>query len=179
MTHLRSNQKKQGFRCSNPVKRRQWRKWQVSRGQRHGLPKAPFFVPWSKLRLDLAKPKRRNPDDWAKAPIPRTASDNRPLRPLVYTDMSARLSGMIRANRFARFARIGWFARIGNLSDSCESAWRTIKNWGFNCEWFARIDSRELRCESPVPLSRAIPQSATLRMKSGVAKVSFVHRGKS
>ena len=27
------------------------------------------------------------------------------------------------------------------------------KNRGFNCEWFARIDSRESRCESPVPLS--------------------------
>ena len=27
----------------NPVKRREWRKWRVSRGQRHGLPKAPFF----------------------------------------------------------------------------------------------------------------------------------------
>ena len=26
------------------------------------------------------------------------------------------------------------------------------KNRGFNCEWFARIDSRESRCESPVPL---------------------------
>ena len=37
------------------------------------------------------------------------------------------LSGVIRANRFARFARIGWFARIGNSSDSCESAWRAIK----------------------------------------------------
>ena len=37
------------------------------------------------------------------------------------------LSGVIRANRFARFARIGWFARIGNSSDFCESAWRAIK----------------------------------------------------
>ena len=37
------------------------------------------------------------------------------------------LSGVIRANRFARFARIGWFARIGNSSDSCELAWRAIK----------------------------------------------------
>ena len=27
------------------------------------------------------------------------------------------------------------------------------KNRGFNCEWFARIDSRESHCESPVPLS--------------------------
>ena len=51
---------------------------------------------------------------------------------------------MIRANRFARFARIG--ARIGNSSDSCESAWRAIKIG------FRRIDSCELRCESPVPL---------------------------
>ena len=37
------------------------------------------------------------------------------------------LSGVIRANRFARFARSGWFARIGNSSDLCESAWRAIK----------------------------------------------------
>ena len=61
---------------------------------------------------------------------------------------------MIRANRFARFARFRWSARIGNSSDSCESDWRAIKNRGFNCEWFARIDSRESRCESPVPLSQ-------------------------
>ena len=33
----------------------------------------------------------------------------------------AHLSGVIRPNRFARFARIGWFARIGNSSDSGES----------------------------------------------------------
>ena len=37
------------------------------------------------------------------------------------------LSGVIRANRFARFARIGWFSRIGNSNDSCESAWRATK----------------------------------------------------
>ena len=37
------------------------------------------------------------------------------------------LSGVIRANRFARFARIEWFVRIGNSSDSWESAWRAIK----------------------------------------------------
>ena len=36
-------------------------------------------------------------------------------------------SGVIRANRFARFARIRWFARIRNSSDPCESAWRAIK----------------------------------------------------
>ena len=46
---------------------------------------------------------------------------------------------------------VAWFARIGNSSDSCESAWRAKKR-GFNCEWFARIDSRESRCESPLPL---------------------------
>ena len=62
------------------------------------------------------------------------------------------LSGVIHANRFARFARIGWFARIGNASDSGKSAGRARKNRGFNCEWFARIDLRESRCESPVPL---------------------------
>ena len=38
------------------------------------------------------------------------------------------LSGVIRAiGWFARFVRIGWFARIGNSSDSGESAWRAIK----------------------------------------------------
>ena len=62
------------------------------------------------------------------------------------------LSSVIRASQFARFVRIGWFARIGNSSDSCESAWRAKKNRGFKCEWFARIDSRESHCESPVPL---------------------------
>ena len=46
---------------------------------------------------------------------------------------------MIRANR-----KFEWFGRIGLTR---------YKNRGFNCEWFARIDSRESRCESPVPLS--------------------------
>ena len=32
------------------------------------------------------------------------------------------LTGVIRANRFARFAQIGRFARLGNSSDSCELA---------------------------------------------------------
>ena len=58
------------------------------------------------------------------------------------------LSGVIRANRFARFARIGWFARIGNSNDSGESAWRAIKIG----VWIAN-ELRESRCESPVPLS--------------------------
>ena len=47
---------KQGLCCSNPVKRRKWRKWRVSRGQGRGLPKAPFLGPrwlrkltWSSL----------------------------------------------------------------------------------------------------------------------------------
>ena len=40
---------------------------------------------------------------------------------------SEALSGVIRANRFARLARIGWFSRIRNSSDSCESAWRAMK----------------------------------------------------
>ena len=34
------------------------------------------------------------------------------------------LCGVSRANRFARFARIGWLERIGNSSDSGESATR-------------------------------------------------------
>ena len=56
------------------------------------------------------------------------------------------LSGVIRANGFARFARIGWLARIGNSNDSGDSAWCAIyKNRGFNCEWFARIASRIAR----------------------------------
>ena len=37
------------------------------------------------------------------------------------------------------------------------------KNRGFNCESFARIDSRESRCESPVPLSVGVCVSALLR----------------
>ena len=48
------------------------------------------------------------------------------------------LSGLIRANR-----KFEWFVRIGLTR---------YKNRAFNCEWFARIDSRESRCESPVPL---------------------------
>ena len=60
---------------------------------------------------------------------------------------------------------VAWFARIDS-HDSCksgdarESEIRVIqanrltryKNRGFNCEWFARIDLRESRCESPMPL---------------------------
>ena len=49
------------------------------------------------------------------------------------------LSGVIRTNR-----KFEWFGRIGQ---AC------YKNRGLNCEWFARIDSRESRCESPVPLT--------------------------
>ena len=78
------------------------------------------------------------------------------------------LSGVIRANRFARFARITRFARIGKSSDSCESAWRAIKIGGFNCEWFARSDSRESRCESPVPLS---PSSIELFMRNVLSEI--------
>ena len=44
----------------------------------------------------------------------------------------------IRANR-----KFEWFGWIGLTR---------YKNRGLNCEWFARIDSRESRCESPVPL---------------------------
>ena len=43
--------------------------------------------------------------------------------------------------------RIGWFARITSSSDLCESAWRAI-NIGVSIA----NDSRESRCESPVPL---------------------------
>ena len=48
------------------------------------------------------------------------------------------LSGVIRTNRKSES-----FLRIGLTR---------YKNRGFNCEWFGRIDSRESRCESPVPL---------------------------
>ena len=70
------------------------------------------------------------------------------------------LSGVIRANRFARFARIGWFARIGTSSDACESAWRAIKIGVSTAN-----DSRESRCESPVPL-RSILVSRMLKSSS-------------
>ena len=43
---------------------------------------------------------------------------------------------------------VAWFVRIGLMC---------YQNRGFNCEWFARIDSRESRCESPVPLSCSFP----------------------
>ena len=43
---------------------------------------------------------------------------------------------------------VAWFARIGNSSESCESAWRAIKI-GVSIA----NDSRESRCKSPVPLS--------------------------
>ena len=49
------------------------------------------------------------------------------------------LNGVMRANR-----KFEWFRRIGLTRH---------KNRGLNCEWFARIDSRALRCESPMPLS--------------------------
>ena len=55
-----------------------------------------------------------------------------------FCDLSPRLSGVIRANR-----KFEWFVRIGLMH---------YKNRGFNCELFARIDSRESRCESPAPL---------------------------
>ena len=74
----------------------------------------------------------------------------------------SKLRGVIRANRFAQFARIGWFARIGNSSDSGKSAWRAIKigvssandsGESNRANRVARIDSPKSRCESPVPLS--------------------------
>ena len=65
--------------------------------------------------------------------------------------ISGTLSGVIRANR-----KFEWFMRIGLTR---------YKNRGFNCEWFTRIDSRESRCESPVPLSRhTFKQRSTWRV---------------
>ena len=60
------------------------------------------------------------------------------------------LSGMIRANRFARFARIGWFVRIGNFEWFRWIGLTRYKNRGFNCEMiranrFARIALRIAR----------------------------------
>ena len=51
---------------------------------------------------------------------------------------------MIRANR-----KIEWFRRIDLAR---------CKNWGFNCECFAQINSRESLCESPLPLSWELPR---------------------
>ena len=52
---------------------------------------------------------------------------------------------MIRANRMIRANwKFEWFVRIGLTR---------YKNGDLNCEWFVRIDSRDSRCESPVPLS--------------------------
>ena len=50
-----------------------------------------------------------------------------PLKTAILKGLQIRsgLSGVIRANRFARFAQSG--ARIGNSSDSGESASRAIK----------------------------------------------------
>ena len=64
------------------------------------------------------------------------------------------LSGVIHANR-----KFEWFVRIGLTR---------YKNRGVNCEWFARIDSRDSRCESPVPLSP--PATAKVR-KKGANKI--------
>ena len=57
---------------------------------------------------------------------------------ICYGAQGAELSGVIRANR-----KFGSFVRSGLTR---------YKNRGFDCERFARIDSRESRCESPVPL---------------------------
>ena len=61
------------------------------------------------------------------SPSWRAKCDQIPLLQHIYIYISLELSGVICANRFARFARIGWFARIRNSSDLCESAWRAIK----------------------------------------------------
>ena len=63
-----------------------------------------------------------------------------------------KLSGVIRANRFARIVPIRWFARIGNSSDSCELAWRAIKIGVSIANYSRETDSREPIRESPVPL---------------------------
>ena len=81
------------------------------------------------------------------------ADDLRHLGGSGFGNRPSALSGAIRANRFARFALIGWFARIGKFEPFVRIGLTRYKNRGFDCEWFARIDSREWRCESPVPLS--------------------------
>ena len=59
--------------------------------------------------------------------------------PFVLVVFLALTSGVIRSNR-----KFEWLGRIGLTR---------YKNRGLNCELFAWIDSRESRCESPVPLS--------------------------
>ena len=62
----------------------------------------------------------------------------------------------IRANRVIRANRkFEWFVRI---------VLTRYKNRGFNCEWFARIDSRESGCESPVPLRKILFIKKTLHL---------------
>ena len=60
------------------------------------------------------------------------------------------LSGVIRAIRANR--KFDWFMRIGLTH---------YKKWGFNCEWFERVDSSESRCESPMPLRKSHFQGVT------------------
>ena len=50
---------------------------------------------------------------------------------------------------FARIDSHGWFARIGNSSDSCESAWRAIK---FGASWIALRIARATK-NPPVPVA--------------------------
>ena len=59
MMNLHSTHWKQGLRNSDPRKRRKWRKWQLSRRQRHGLEKPGLFFP-DFLGLHVAAPKSIN-----------------------------------------------------------------------------------------------------------------------
>ena len=98
--------------------------WQIIQNHTLKCLKVPDFVPesaWFCLKL---------PDfvlwEWLKAPesasCPESESPRTKKHQLVFNERdlwasSVALSGVIRANRFARFARIGWFARIGSSSD--------------------------------------------------------------
>ena len=54
------------------------------------------------------------------------------------------------------------------------------KNRGFNCERFARIESRESRCESPMPLrfadSRGSPDSPRIVFRVSRTETFFANR---
>ena len=81
------------------------------------------------------------------------------------------LSGVIRANRFARFARIGWFARIGNSSDSGEAGDSRYKHRAFNCEWFVRMIRANRYARIALRIARAT-KGSTFATKCGAGPLS-------
>ena len=79
----------------------------------------------------------------------------------------SQLSGVIRANRFARFVRIGWFARIGNSSESCEVAWCTINIGVSGVEKLTRSDLK-----GPKELGASLWQVVLVRNSHSLLKFS-------